>query len=152
LSVEASGAGPLTYQWHKGDVQPWNGVAAVLVIPSASRADNGSYYVEVSNPGGSVVSSNAILQILAPQKLFAPTMDSAQGFSLLSKDADSALPLAESYLGGFKVEASTNLLDWTLSSCQLSLTNGLLRVVDTDATNFPLRFYRILEQTSDMTE
>jgi hypothetical protein len=40
------------------------------------------------------------------------------------------------------VQASTNLIDWVNISTNVAGTNGLWQVIDTDAPNFPSRFYR----------
>jgi hypothetical protein len=53
--------------------------------------------------------------------------------------------LCESDLANFEAWASTNLTDWMKLPGALSLTNGMLQLHDGEATNWPQRFYRIIE-------
>jgi len=48
-------------------------------------------------------------------------------------------------LTNLQAQASTNLTDWTALPGALILTNGVLQLQDTDFTNMPVRFYRIIE-------
>jgi len=40
---------------------------------------------------------------------------------------------------------SSNLVDWVTLPGTLTLTNGLLQLQDSYATDAPMRFYRIIE-------
>lgn len=44
-----------------------------------------------------------------------------------------------------EIQASTNLRDWTMLTGAGTLTNGVLQIHDPSCTNFPQRFYRILQ-------
>jgi hypothetical protein len=46
----------------------------------------------------------------------------------------------------YYVQASTNMIDWVAISTNVAGTNGLWNVVDSDATNYPLRVYRTSDQ------
>lgn len=48
-------------------------------------------------------------------------------------------------LGPLSVRISTNLVDWMALPNALSLTNGMLQLEDNSGTNWPARFYRLLE-------
>ncbi|MCI0535306.1 MAG: HYR domain-containing protein [Verrucomicrobiales bacterium] len=63
LSVAAAGTGPLTYQWRKGDSPIAGATSSTYSIPSAKRADAGSYSVLVTGPCGAVPSAPAILEV-----------------------------------------------------------------------------------------
>jgi len=65
-------------------------------------------------------------------------------FSLLSGDTDGG-PLSSNNLASFHLQASTNLADWIPMPAVLTLTNGLLLIQDTNASLFPTRFYRVVE-------
>jgi Regulator of chromosome condensation (RCC1) repeat len=72
LAVAASGSGPLAYQWLRQGV-PVAGATSASLSFVASLADNGvAYSVQVSNPGGSVISALALLAVIPP--LPAPAM------------------------------------------------------------------------------
>ena len=66
--VKASGTNP-QFQWFKEGVGPIAGATTdTLTIPKASHpADNGRYYVEVSNPAGILPSRHALLSITLDQ-------------------------------------------------------------------------------------
>jgi hypothetical protein len=45
----------------------------------------------------------------------------------------------------YVLQASTNLINWTPLSTNLALTN-FFNLLDPNATNFPSRYYRVLQQ------
>jgi len=69
LSVIASGQQPFTYQWFKGPLvskTPVSGATnSTLSFPSTTVADDGTYSVEVTNPGGKTPSA-AVRLVVAP--------------------------------------------------------------------------------------
>ena len=66
LSVTATGAPPLTYQWLKNGVAMAGQTSATLSIPSAQLTDAGSYTVKVTTNGkGSVTSGAAGVSVLS---------------------------------------------------------------------------------------
>ncbi len=66
LSVQASGTGPLTYQWYRNAVAIQNAKGAVYQKPAVGIADAASYTVTISNTAGSVTSSPAVITVLDP--------------------------------------------------------------------------------------
>jgi alpha-tubulin suppressor-like RCC1 family protein len=145
LTVTASGAPPLSYQWSKSGASLPAATNWTLLITNANRHDSGWYAAAVSNPGGTTLSSNAQVLVQVPQQLSAVGWLRQSGFTFLSGDADGQ-PLLTNDLGGFELQASTNLSDWTVLSSGFELTNGTLLIADPDATNFGNRFYRIIER------
>jgi hypothetical protein len=69
LTVQASGSGPLTYQWMKGGISVSNGggisgaTTATLSFASVEASQAGEYTVIVSNSAGSVTSAPAALTV-----------------------------------------------------------------------------------------
>lgn len=61
--VTTTAGANLTYQWKKNGSVIAGATSSTLVVPSASAADMGFYSVEVSGPGGSIVSPVAILTV-----------------------------------------------------------------------------------------
>jgi len=145
LTLAASGAPPLSYQWLKNGTDLPGATDALLAITNSTRHDSGIYAVAVSNPGGTTLSSNARVRVVVPQELGPAAWLSQGAFALLSRDADGA-PLEPADLAGFEVETSSNLIDWMPLTNSLTLTSGALLLIDLEATNFPRRFYRILEK------
>lgn len=144
LIVAAYGAPPLWYQWLKSGTNLPGATSALLAISNSTRHGSGTYAVAVSNPGGTTVSSNAQVLVRVPQGLQAVAWLPQGGFTLLSHDADGA-PLQPADQAGFEVQISTNLIEWTPLPSQLTLTNGVLLLMDPEATNSGHRFYRIIE-------
>lgn len=66
FSVVASGDSPLTYQWFKNSTDITGANSPVYSVPSVGASDLGSYYVLISNPAGSITSSNASLNLSQP--------------------------------------------------------------------------------------
>ncbi len=71
LAVVATGTAPLHYQWQTNGVNLANGGSisgatnAILTISTVTTNNGGNYSVIITNPGGSVTSSNAVLTVLA---------------------------------------------------------------------------------------
>ena len=144
LDVAASGPSPISYQWLRDGTNLPGATSTNLVLPKATRRTSGTYTAEVSNPGGSVLSSNASVYVRVPQKLTTPSMSRSGSFMLLCGDADGGA-LLPGDLAAFQALASTNLEARTPLTNSLSITNGLLRLVDPKSTNYERRFYRIDE-------
>ncbi len=141
--VTATGGTPyLSYQWWQNGNLVGN--SSSLSMNNVGRAQNGTYCVTVTNAGGMTISSNAVLKVLVPQLLGAPTVMPDGSFQLTSTDANGGL-LSPSDLANFEAQASTNLVNWVTLPNALSLTNGALLLQDPPQTNFPARYYRIIE-------
>jgi alpha-tubulin suppressor-like RCC1 family protein len=144
LEVLATGALPLAYQWLKGGLNLAGATESRLVLPKVGQCDAGVYAVRVSNPVGSVLSSNAALCVRVPQRLGAPVLLPDGSLSFRSSDADGGSLRPEDLLG-FEAQSSTNLTGWLTLTNTLSWTNGSLWLRDPDRANSPRRFYRLFE-------
>jgi hypothetical protein len=72
LEVQAVGTPPLLYQWYLNGVLLTNATGNVLQLTNLQTINAGSYSVLVSNPAGSVLSSNAAVVVALPQTSFLP--------------------------------------------------------------------------------
>lgn len=63
LTVVATGAGPLQYQWFKDDVAITGATGAQFTISSVNPTRAGLYRVQVTNPAGTISSSTAHLAV-----------------------------------------------------------------------------------------
>ncbi len=63
LSVAATGDAPLTYQWWKDGVTVVGATGSTLLLTNVQPANAGSYNVVVSEPTGSVTSSDAVVTV-----------------------------------------------------------------------------------------
>ena len=135
VSVAATGAPLLSYQWSKDGATLSGATSAAFTIACATRRDSGVYQVLVGNPGGNTPSSNATLVVRSPQRLGPPLRLPGGGIALTSGDADGGA-LLPGDLPNFQVQASTNFVDWVALLNALTVTNGMLYLVDPDSTNY----------------
>jgi hypothetical protein len=94
LQVQASGAGPLTYQWRFDRVYLPTGTADSVVIGAMSATQAGVYSVEVTNAAGTTTSADAVLALSG--SLVAP----AFGVAPASVAASAGQPVSLSVAGG----------------------------------------------------
>jgi hypothetical protein len=98
--------------------------------------------------GNAVVSANAFetnfINSIAATALFIVQPLQFTSGSFLS-DGEFQLQFAGAPGSNYVLQASTNLLDWTPLSTNPAQSN-LLYLLDPKATNFPTRFYRVLQQ------
>jgi hypothetical protein len=101
----------------------------------------------VTNVVGSATSSVAGLRVLVPQRLGAPQALADGRIQFLFGDQNDG-SLYASNAADFAVQATTNLAGglWATAPGSLVFTNGKFLWIDTQATNFSQRFYRVLEQ------
>jgi hypothetical protein len=71
FTVEASGTGPLNYQWRRNGIALAGATNAALTIAELRRDDAGDYSVLVGNPAGAVASAVATLNVLIPPSITA---------------------------------------------------------------------------------
>ena len=63
FSVGLVGTPPLKYQWYKGGAAIAGATSTYLTFPSAQLTDAGVYSVSITNPVGTVTSTNASLTV-----------------------------------------------------------------------------------------
>jgi hypothetical protein len=144
LLVGAVGVPPLTYQWRRNVTNQVGSSQPALTLSNVTRADAGTYSVVVTNVTGSLQSSNAVVRVLVPERFSAPVQLPGGRLQLIFGDADGGALLTTNDIATFTVQASTNLVNWSVLTNALSVTNGLMLFQDT-TTNSPVRFYRVLE-------
>ena len=142
--VAAVGVPPLTYQWRKNGTNESGATQAALALSNVTRLDTGLYSVVVANPAVNLLSTNAEVRVLVPERLSAPTLLPGGKLQLVFGDADGGALLTTNDLATFEVLASTNLVDWTVLTNTLSVTNGLMLFEDA-SSKYPARFYRVVE-------
>ena len=72
LSVSATGAPPLTYQWRLNGINVAGATSSTLTIPNTQLANAGNYTVTISNSAGQVTSTPAKLTVLSNLDVAAP--------------------------------------------------------------------------------
>lgn len=144
IRVTATGLGPLSYQWLKNSAALSGATQSSFTLTNLTRRNSGTYAVRVANAGGSTLSSNTTLVVRVPQRLQAPRRLADGSLLVTSGDADGGALLPED-LVALEVQASTNLVNWATVTGVPALTNGSLVLHDPGSTNFPVRFYRMVE-------
>ena len=71
FTVAAAGSSPLTYEWFKDGVRVPGASLSELVLANVQPSNAGSYTVHVTNEGGTVNSSPAVLTVLVPPTITA---------------------------------------------------------------------------------
>jgi hypothetical protein len=108
---------------------------AELDLPDITYTNAGSYAVVITNAGGSVTSTPAVLIVRPPA---APSLGSAafgsNGFQLV---------LSGETNGNYTIQSSTNLTGWTTLT-NFTLTSGTFEFTDAQI-NF-CKFYRAIGQ------
>jgi hypothetical protein len=134
----------LGYEWQQNG-NPVGGNTPVLVMNNVARAQDGTYFVTVTNAGGVAISTNFVVQVNVPQHLGTPVLLPDGSLQFTSTDVGGGT-LTPAELPNFEAQASTDLVNWVTLPNALSLTNGMLLLQDDTTTNYPARFYRIIEQ------
>jgi hypothetical protein len=144
VGADDQGQGPLKYRWYRNNV-PGGLTTNILTVPGVHRSSSATFFVVVSNSVGSVTSSNAVLTVRTPQLIDPPLLQPDGTYTLTSIDADGFGIFGPVNVSNFQAQCSSNLIDWLPVNGQLSISNGAIHFTDTDATNAPQRFYRIIE-------
>jgi hypothetical protein len=122
--VEASGTGPLSYQWFFNGSPRSGANSASLVLPSVSTNDSGTYSALVSSPYGSITSSPMFLGVGVPPSISTPPLDRTVTNGQVASFNTSAFgdaPLAYQWLFN-----GTNLLTDDGSNISGSATSTLI--------------------------
>jgi alpha-L-arabinofuranosidase len=147
LSATVTGTPPLTFQWQRNNVNLPGATTSTLTLANVTRAQTGSYVLQVSNPGGATASQPAVVRVLNFPRLRAPEPLPGGGLRLRFQDHDGGL-LTLGDTPNFEVWVSTNLTstNWLRLNLPLTVDNGLLTLDDPAAPNHARRFYRVLER------
>jgi hypothetical protein len=138
--VVATGTPALKYQWLKqGAVVP-GATNASLNFTNVQSLAAGLYSVRVTNAFGSTISSNSMLTV-------EPLAIASSGGRLSYKQSGSQWDLKFTGTPGqtYKIQASTNLVDWTTIGTATDLGGGNFEFVDPDWKSRNTGFYRIVQ-------
>jgi hypothetical protein len=89
------------------------------------------------NPGGTAYGEDRTFTTLPLPRVLGVTVQTAPA------TAGSLLRFSGSAGFGYVMETSTNLVDWQALINLAAGSDGLFEFLDTSATNFPTRFYRL---------
>ncbi len=137
VTVAASGSPPLSYQWYKNGIAVQGANLTYLSFPAVSTSDAGTYAVTVSNPYGSVTSSNAALTVLIPPAKLSIRPNSANSLRLQVSGAPGA---------GYVVEKTTTfagLALWQPVATNSTDSRGTFSCVVSNTSLSPPVFFRV---------
>ncbi len=136
FTVVAGGSAPLSYQWLFNGTNLPGAAGPVLTLANAQSSQAGNYAVVVSNPGGSVTSSNAILSLYgAPQIVTQPASQGVVvgGAVDLTVDVAGTAPFTYQWkFDGTNLAGATGA-DLSLPNIQLNQSGTYLVVVGNTA-------------------
>ncbi|MBC8002461.1 MAG: immunoglobulin domain-containing protein [Opitutaceae bacterium] len=151
LSSIAAGTPPIQYQWLKQSLPITPGVRVsgdtnfVLSVSNLTRADSGLYRLMASNSIGMALSDPASVVVRSPQRILTPESLPDGSLRLRFADKDGSLAGVDD-LTHFRVESSTNLIDWVSVTNTLSIGSTFLEIIDTNTVSRSASFYRVIEQ------
>jgi hypothetical protein len=138
FSVGAAACTPLVFQWFFGQAALAAQTNNTLTVSNLNLSVAGNYFVIVGASGGSVTSAVVALTVYVPPAINIVAANPGGSFTL-------------NLLGSpgytYVLETTTNLSlpgDWLFLATNTLGTNGLWQFTDSQATNFPRQFYRLL--------
>jgi pectin methylesterase-like acyl-CoA thioesterase len=132
---------PPGYQWLKNGAPLTGATNSSLAITNVQRSDMATYSVVVTNLAGSVTSSVVTLTITGLNPGFVGENTDSNGSLVLNF---AGLPNTS-----YSLEAATNLtppVNWLPIATNSTDSEGLWQFSDSQTTNYPLRFYRAVQQ------
>ncbi|MEQ2006395.1 MAG: putative Ig domain-containing protein [Limisphaerales bacterium] len=148
LSVRTSSADAAsTIEWQR-DGQSLGVSGADLVLSNLTRATSGAYRAVIRSGSQTVMSSNAVVRVMVPQRVAPPQLLSGNRIRLTFADADGTANVAALDPGAFQLQVCTNLASgvWTTLTNSVSSSNGQWFVEDVLSPADGLRLYRIIER------
>jgi hypothetical protein len=153
-SVRARWTGdqPLICQWYRGDLPlsdgpHFSGVnSPTLRIANADESSAGIYSIVLSNPSGATRSAPAYVHVLCEPRI-ENVVSVGNGSARITIANVDGSPLNADQVYRLKVLASTNpapQTSWIHLTNALVLTNGEVKVEDTQYLNYSQRYYRTL--------
>jgi hypothetical protein len=117
LAAQASGLGPLNYQWRRGGLNLANATNNVLTLSNVQVTDQGGYDLVAANAAGNVVSATADL-IVIPASMSSPTLTLTTAGSTLHL----TWPVDHT---GWRLEMQTNSLAAGLGTNWVSVSSSM---------------------------
>jgi Immunoglobulin I-set domain len=132
-----SGTPPFNYQWRFNGGSILSATNAAYAIQAVAGANTGNYSVVVTNPAGSVTSSNALLTVIIPPRL---SLQMLSGYPLLNLDG--------MLHSNIVVQYRTNLAgsNWINLFSVPDLYPSPYEYYDVGTGRAPARFYRAFMQ------
>jgi hypothetical protein len=140
VSVSATGAIPLSYQWRTNALKLSGETSFSLSLTNFQATNQGNYDVVVTNMSGAATSAVAMLYLNSPLRFGSTTFSPTGGFAAF------LLGMASS---NYVFQASTNLAttNW-IPILTNSSPYGIMSFVDTNLQSYTNRFFRAVVKTN----
>jgi hypothetical protein len=141
FSVAATACTPLAFQWYFNNATLAAQTNSTLALSNLNTSTAGNYYVVATASGGSSTSIVAALTV----NLLSDTTPLITGI-VAPGDGSVTLSLGGAPSCSYILETTTNLISsatWRPAATNTLGTNGVWQFTETQATNFPQRFYRL---------
>jgi hypothetical protein len=133
FTARATGLPAPNYQWQFNGTNILGATNAAYALAFVATTNAGNYAVIATNLAGSVISSNALLAIVAP--------GAAQFQSISVTGAMAEISFTGDAYWTYTIESSTNLMTWNTLTNLVS-TNGLFEFDMGPVTDIPQQFFR----------
>jgi sugar lactone lactonase YvrE len=134
MSLVVTGTPPLTLQWSVNYANLVGQTNSLLTLNAVSPANAGQYQVYVTNLFGWTLSGAATLTVAPPQISSSAATNGTVTLNLLTAANTSSELLAATNL--------TPPVVWQSLYTNVTGTNGVWQFTDTNASQYPVRFYR----------
>ena len=143
FTVTAGGSPPLGYQWRLGGANVVGATDSALVLTNVQLAQAGTYAVLVTNPVGSVLSSNAVLTVNPPAGVsFLMDLDFGMGQTQSSKVGFAAIGQTTNDFWNYYTRDDGNGGYRTFGALSnLALVDGTVTAVGMTISNAPGGWY-----------
>lgn len=127
LSVSATGAAPITYQWKKDNSSIPGATSSTYTKSSVAASDAGTYAVSISNPGGTTVSNDAVVTVSGSTGGVPPAFSLQPVSVTVATGSTASLSAAASGAPSYQ---------WQLNNVNISgATNSTLLIPNATAAN-----------------
>ena len=137
FAASAAAPTPLTFQWQRNGVDIPGATNATYSFVTAPADHSAQFGCRASDYGGWSLSASAVLSVIspAPARLMSVAPPAGGRFHL---------GFTGSQAFAYSLQASTNLLDWSVIASGLVGSNGWFGWDDLAATNLSARYYRVV--------
>jgi len=142
FSVSCTGDMPFAFQWYKNDVAIQGQAGASLSIASVAESDAGSYTVKITNAGGSVTTTAAVLTVIVP---VAPT--------IITQPENKTVEVGGSTSLSVQAEGTQPLVyEWSKDGAALQTSMGnMLPIINAQVSNEGIYSVKVTNMAGSVT-
>ncbi|HEX5218115.1 MAG TPA: LamG-like jellyroll fold domain-containing protein [Verrucomicrobiae bacterium] len=146
LAALSVGQPGLNFQWRQNGTDIPGATAPTLMLTNVNRNLRGYYSTLVWNALGSSTSQEAWLDVVGPVRLVPSATSGADDLASFIVGDSAGQSLTAGEAAWLETQASTNLINWQIIPGAFIYTSNTLLLRDPAQTNYPARFYRVIER------